>query len=102
MSDWSPATKEEVERAIEREADRIDPGSWQQFAHMLVDPYPLSIERFGQIERAYVVAKAAQRVVYFDDIEDDFGTAADVDGRLTDPASYGALVLALKQAAAGG
>ena len=101
MSDWTPATKEEVERAVAAEKDACDPSYWGERANMLIEPYPCTIDRFGGVEQAFVVARTPQRVVYFDDVEEDFGTAQEVDGRLVNCASNGPLVLALKEAAAG-
>jgi hypothetical protein len=101
MSAWTPATKEEVQRAIELEKIASDPSSWKERAHLLVDPYPCSVERFGGVEQAFVVAKGPHRVVYFDDVKKGFGTANELDGRLLDRAACGPLVLALKEAALG-
>ena len=99
MSSWIPATKVEVERAVDNEATKVDPLYWRQFSHLLVEPYARSIERFGAVETAFVVAKGVGRVVYYDDIEDDFGTAVEVGEKLVDCVAYGALILALKEAA---
>ena len=101
MSDWTPATKEGVERAIELERAGSDPFHWGGRAHMLFDPYPCTIERFGRVEQAFVVAKGPRRVVYFDDVEENFGTAHELDGQLVDCSIYGPLILALKEAASG-
>ena len=98
MSKWVSATKSEAQHAVAREIDDFDITNWR---YMLVDPHERAIERFGGAEAAFVVARGAERVVYFDDVEEEFGTAKDVAGRLTDAASYGPLVLALKEAAAG-
>ncbi|MFT3883568.1 MAG: hypothetical protein QM703_28450 [Gemmatales bacterium] len=68
---------------------------------MLVTPYARSIDRFGGVETAFVVAKGAGRVVYYDDIEDVFGTAVEKGERLLECALYGPLILALKEAASG-
>jgi len=102
MGEWTPATKEEVKRAVRLEQEATDAACWQERAHMLVHPYPCTIERFGGVEPAFVVAKAAGRVVYFDDVEGIFGTATDVDGRLVDAAHYSSLAAALKEASSGG
>jgi hypothetical protein len=97
MSEWKPAAKCDVERAVAAEQDAFDASDFATLAKMLVDPTPCDILRFGKTEQVFVVAKAGQRVVYFDDVEDDFATASVVDGVLVDSASYGPLVSALRQ-----
>ena len=101
MHDWRPATKEEVERAVASDGEDSDPLDFAEHANMLVDPYPCKIHRFGGVEQVFVVARAPQRVVFFDDIEEDFATARQIDGQLFDCVSYGPLVVALKEAAVG-
>ena len=101
MRNWTPATQEEVEQAVAAEREETDPICFEKFANMLVTPYRRTIHRFGRDEQVFVVARAPQRVVYFDDIEEDFATAREVDGQLVDSRSYGPLVLALEEAAAG-
>ncbi|WP_447931524.1 hypothetical protein [Sphingopyxis fribergensis] len=98
MSEWTPAAKDEVERAIAHEMEESDISNWR---HMLVEPFECTIERFGGVEVAFVVAIGPERVVYFDDVEEDFGTAKVVAGRLEGAAAYGPLIVALREAAAG-
>ena len=97
MSDWQAATAEDVRRAIDQERKQVDPALWASLASLLVEPYPSTVERFGLTECAFVVAKSGSRVVFFDDIEEDFGTADEVSGSLANCASYGPLFLALKE-----
>jgi len=53
------------------------------------------------MEQAFVVARMPARVVFFDDVEDVFGTATESDGKLVDCAFYGDLRLALREAETG-
>ena len=101
MQPWTPATKEEVEAEIARVAVHAGPEAWARFSGHLIDPHPAAIDRLGQTEQVFVVARLPRRVVFFDDVEEIFGTAAEVDGRLVDLAMYGDLRLALKEAEAG-
>jgi len=98
MSEWQPATADDVIRAVDREREQSDPAIWASRASILVSPYPSSIERFGAFERAFVVARSGTRVVFYDDIEDDFGTADEAEGKLVRCASYGPLIVALGEA----
>lgn len=95
MSDWEPATVEEVRRIIGEERKQVNSALWASRASILVEPYPSTVERFGAFERAYVVARSGSRVVFFDDVEDIFGTADEVGGQLTNCDSYGPLIVAL-------
>lgn len=96
MASWKPATKEDVLQAIANEAADQNLSPWDE---LLVEPYECTIERFGKPERAFVVAKTPRRVVYFDDVEDEFATAAEMDGKLLDATLFGPLIFALKAAA---
>jgi hypothetical protein len=90
-NEWSPATTNEVKQAIETERVQTDPAYWAELATLLVEPYQVSIERVGGVERAFVVARRAPRVVYFDDVEEIFGTATEADGLLTDCTHFSSL-----------
>ena len=94
MDEWTPATKDEVLRAVRAETSEYDIGPWQ---HMLIDPSKRGVERFGSVEDAFVVARGPDRVVYYDDIEDEFGTATETEKILIDYRSYGPLLVALKE-----
>jgi hypothetical protein len=63
----------------------------------LIDPQPATIERFGELERAFIVARIGDHVVFFDDIEEDFGTAIESGGMLSNPAAYGSIAVALRE-----
>jgi hypothetical protein len=98
MDEWSPSTVEEVRETIEEVAQQAGPIIWPS---KLTEPYPVLIERFGEIRQMFVVAKMPTRVVYFEDIEDEFGTATEVDGRLVDCANYSDLRLCIREAERG-
>jgi hypothetical protein len=98
MSNWTPATADEVRQEIEAERLQSEPSIWATRSSFLVDLYSCAIERFGNVEEAFVVARCGNRVVFFDDVEEIFGTADEVSGRLENCASYGPLFLALGEA----
>ncbi len=101
MSGWTPATKSIVARAIDEIATHAGAEIWSHYSPLMVDPYQSKIERFGEVEDVFVVAKLPCRVVFFEDIEEEFGTASEIDGKLVDCLFYGDLRLALTEAAAG-
>jgi hypothetical protein len=101
MSGWTPATKNAVARAIDEIAAHAGAEIWSHYSKLMIDPYRSKIERFGEVGEVFVVAKLPCRVVFFEDIEEEFGTACELDGKLVDCAFYGDLRLALTEAAAG-
>ena len=98
MSEWRPASLDEVAQAIEDEREQSDPAVWASVSSILIDPFPSTIERFGTPERAFVVARSGTRLVFYDDVEGDFGTADEAGGLLVRRATYGPLILALREA----
>lgn len=103
MDTWRPATKEEVQDSLKWEQRLTDAEVWERWADKLVEPYAVTIFRFGKVEGAFVVARLPERVVYFDDIEEEFCTATEVDGRLVDDCAYGngGLIEAIEKASLG-
>ena len=75
----------------------IDPSLKSRLSAYIVDPQAASLQRVGKVERALIVARIGNHVVFYDDIEDDFGTAVEVAGKLTNVASYGNIALALTE-----
>lgn len=94
---WAPATEDEVRSAISIDWAGIDPALGRRLSAYLIDPELAEIERFDQIEGAFVVARIGRYVVAYDDVEEIFGTAELAGGRLLNPAWYGNIVLALRE-----
>ncbi|QAY78154.1 hypothetical protein [Sphingosinicella sp. BN140058] len=95
--DWEPATKSEVLVALAKDWVGIEPDLRHRLSAYLIDPKSAEIERSGQIERAFVVARIGRYVVSFDDVEEIFGTAELDGGRLHNAAWYGPALLALQE-----
>lgn len=95
--EWRPASKEEALAEIERQWVGIDPLLKARISRYLVEPRPASIERFGRTEKAFVVAELGTSVVFFDDVEDVFGTATESDSKLVDPANFHNIAVALQE-----
>ena len=93
---WKPATKDVVKQIVRDERADIHADYLPLVDSYLIDPYPVVLPRLGTEEQAFVVARSLTHVVYFEDVEEIFGTAREVDGRLVDCAMYGPLVLAVR------
>lgn len=62
-----------------------------------MEPSPALLMRFGKEENAFIVARGARFVVFFDDVEEEFGIAEEVDGRLSGVSFCGDLMFALQE-----
>ncbi len=89
--------EEYARAAIDLDWVGIDPDLRTRFSAYLIDPVPARIELFGTLEATCIVARIGPHVVFFDDIEGDFGTAVEKDGQLSEAASYGNIALALRE-----
>lgn len=83
--------------AIEADWVGVDPALRTRLTVYLIEPRPASIERLGTTENAFIVAVIDHNVVFFDDIEETFGTAREVEGMLSEVASYGNIAVALSE-----
>ena len=95
--EWKSATKQEALTAIDTSWVGIDPALRARLSAYLIDPQPASVERFGKVENAFIVARIGEHVVFFDDVEEDFGTALEADGMLSEVAALGNIALALRE-----
>ena len=93
---WIPATEEEVRGEVHEGWIAIDAALRSELGHYLVDLSPASLKRSGEEENVFIVARGAGCVVFFDDVEDEFGIAKEIDGRLSDISFCGELVFALQ------
>lgn len=64
---------------------------------VLIEPTLFDIDRFGKREQVFAVASAGSFVVYFDDIEETFGTAKKDGDLLVELSDFGELVVALRE-----
>jgi hypothetical protein len=94
--EWTPASKDEMLAEMERQWAGIDPRIRMHLSRHLVEPRPASIERFGRSENAFIVAQSGATVVFFDDVEEIFGTAEESNGKLLHPAGFGNIAIALR------
>jgi len=83
---------------LSEEASAPAPDVLHLYRHYAVQPFQLPCQRDQNsgVEQIFVLAKNENRVLYFDDVEEDFGVSApDEDGVLRDWGNYGPLVRAV-------
>jgi hypothetical protein len=70
--EWHPTTIDEVKEIIKRDLARCDPRQVVVFGQISVEPYLAPILRYGAIENVVVVARKADEVIYWEDVEEGF------------------------------
>jgi hypothetical protein len=96
--DWVPVTKEGFKQILADEIHALRPDVIRLYQLYAVPIFqqPCSREQNSRIENVFVVAKNEDRLLYYDDVEEDFGVAKpDTDGVLRNWGNYGPLVRAL-------
>jgi hypothetical protein len=95
---WSPVSKENFERILTEEIAALTPDAASAYEKYATTPYEQRCWRSSDygIERVFVVAKNGNRLLFFDDIEDEFGVGVpDSDAVLRDLGTFGTLVAAV-------
>jgi hypothetical protein len=93
--DWVPVSKEKFEAILTDELETLRPEVIRLYEQYAVQPFqqPCVREENSGIEHVFVLAKKQQRLLYYDDVEEDFGVAIlDGDGVLRNWGNYGPLV----------
>jgi hypothetical protein len=93
--EWVPISKEQFESILKEEIDALRPEVKHLYGLYAVTPFgqPCLREQQSGNERVFVVAKNDNRLLYYDDVEEDFGVATpDKDGVLRNWGNYGPLV----------
>ncbi|HXE33308.1 MAG TPA: hypothetical protein VN087_05300 [Verrucomicrobiae bacterium] len=96
--DWAPVSKERFDEILSREISSLAPGVQRLYEQYAVQPFHLPCLRDqGAVrEQVFVVAKKGNRLLYFDEVEEDFGiTIPDEGGVMREWGNYGPLVRAL-------
>jgi hypothetical protein len=97
--DWTPVARERFAEILSSEVSSLEPHVGRLYHQYAVEPFHLPCLRFCEsgVEKAFVVAKSGDRLLYFDDVEEDFGVAIlDGDGVMREWGNHGPLVLALR------
>jgi hypothetical protein len=97
--DWAPVSRERFTEILSSEVAPLEPHQKQLYAQYAVEPFHLPCVRFQDsgVEQVFVVAKNGNYLLYFDDVEDEFGVAIpDADGIMRGRGNYDSLVQALR------
>jgi hypothetical protein len=95
---WSPVSKETFERILREEIDTLTPEAAKAYEKYATAPYEQRCLRDANsgIERVFVVAKNGNRLLFFDDVEEEFGVGVPGnDAILRDLGTFGPLVAAV-------
>jgi len=93
--EWRPVSRETFEGILEEEVAALRPEVkrlYEQYAVALFHQPCIHVEN-SPIEQVFVVAKNGDRLLFYDDVEEDFGVAIpDKDGVLRNWGNCGPLV----------
>jgi hypothetical protein len=95
---WSPVTTETLECILSEEIAALTPEAASAYEKYAVAPYEQRCLRSSDsgIERVFVVARNGSQLLFFDDIEEEFGVGVpDNDAILRDLGTFGPLVAAV-------
>jgi hypothetical protein len=73
--EWRPATIRDVTHIVEADLAKCDARQRATFQKYSVKPYGVPILRYGNLESVFVVARRADEVVYWEDIEGGFNVS---------------------------
>ena len=93
--EWQPWTTQEVVALLEEDVAALSPDESASFTSVKVAPRPIKPES-GEPSH-WVVAERADKVVYWDSIEEEFGVGRLRDGALGEKGNYGELQWALDE-----
>jgi hypothetical protein len=83
MGTWKPITPERLVEIIEADLGECDEALRSLFSKCRVEPYQAPIDRYGREEVVYVVARKANEVMYYEDVEDGFNISqTSKDGKI--------------------
>jgi hypothetical protein len=95
---WSPVSKETLERILTEEIAALTPEATKAYQNYAVAPYEQRCSRTADygIERVFVVARKGNHLLFFDDVEEEFGVGVpDSDAILRDLGTFDSLIAAL-------
>lgn len=95
---WIPISRETFENILRKEIETLPTEVLRIYKQYAVVPFEQPCFRDSEYpnERVFVAARAGDRLLFFDDVEEDFGVGiADSDGVLRDLGGYGPLLRAV-------
>jgi hypothetical protein len=88
METWQPISAEELDALLAAQLADCSVDHQQLFERSRVTPYLVPITRLGKVETVFVVAKAGDFVLYYEDVEDGFNISRlSSDGTIAAPGS---------------
>jgi hypothetical protein len=96
---WSPVSKETFECILREEMASLTPDATKAYEKYSVATYEQRCVRSvnSGIERVFVVARNENRLLFFDDVEEEFGIGVPDDAILRDLGTFGPLVAAFSR-----
>jgi hypothetical protein len=94
----SPFSREVFDQILREEIEALNPTATEIYERYATPPFEQPCLRGTDcaVERVFVVARHGNRLLFFDDVEEDFGVGVpDDDGILRDMGTYGPLVAAV-------
>lgn len=86
MNTWQPITVEELNALIAEQLVDCSADQQEFFERFKVAPYLVPIARLGNTETVFVVAKAGDFVLYYEDVEEGFNISGlSPDGAIATP-----------------
>jgi hypothetical protein len=86
MGTWQPISAEKLDALIAAQLDDCSLKQRQLFERCKIVPHPAKIDRLGKIETVFIVAKAGDLVLYYEDVEDGFNISSlGPDGSIASP-----------------
>jgi len=72
---WRAITLEELRSLVAEELQRCSPEDVALFAKIKIEPRKVELERGSLTESVFVIAEIGARVLFYDDVEEDFEVA---------------------------
>ena len=86
MDTWQPISVEELEALIAAQLFDCSPEQRQLFDRCKISPHLTKIDRLGTTETVFVVARAGDLVMYYEDVEEGFNISSLLtDGSIASP-----------------
>jgi hypothetical protein len=80
---WEPATVDDVKKIIQNDLAECDDEQVAVFEKYAVEPYLAPLLRYGEMVRVVVIARKADEVIYWEDVEEGFNLSpVSPDGRI--------------------
>ena len=86
MDTWQPVTKKELDALVASQLADCAPKQRELFDRYKIAPHLVAIDRQGKTETVFVVAKAGDMVLYYEDVEEGFNISPlSHDGSVASP-----------------